>query len=250
VIGPGLRAELLKQRSTPTNAGLLGGMAGLVLFAVLLHGLALPVARIEETTMQLMVFGRGEALAVVFAGLLGAMSMTGDYRHGTIRPSFLVTPRRGRVVAAKVAAGTLAGAAFGLVAGVIAAVAGAVALGSRGVAIQLSADDFALLIAGGTVAAALWAAIGAGVGAAVRDQVPTLIGITAWLLFVEGVLAGDLLSGVDSVRRFAPGAAAAALTGQEPDALLGPLAGLVVLALYAAAAAAIGIVATARRDVA
>jgi hypothetical protein len=79
-------------------------------------------------------------------------------------------------------------------------------------------------------------------------QVPTVVGLCAWLLFAEGLLIGDL-SGVGEVGRLAPGAAAAAVTGQDPDTLLAPAAGLVLLALYAAAAAVAGSVATTRRDV-
>jgi hypothetical protein len=78
--------------------------------------------------------------------------------------------------------------------------------------------------------------------------VPSVVGISAWLLFVEGLLVGDV-AGVADVGRFAPGAAAAAITGQDPDTLLAPAIGLVLLAVYAAAAAVAGSLATVRRDV-
>lgn len=243
------RAELLKQRSTTTNHGLLAGLIGLVLLAVGLHGLGLPAGTIDGTSEQLMVLGRGEVLAALFAGLLGAMSITAEIRHGTIRPTFLVSPRRGRVVAAKVWASALAGAAFGLVAVAAAAVVGIAALRGRGIDVQLDSGDFALLLMGGPAAGALWAAIGVGVGAVVRNQVPTLIGLAAWLLFVEGLLVGDL-AGVGKVGRFAPGAAAEAITGQGSGTLLAPALGLLVLALYALAAGLAGALVTARRDVA
>jgi hypothetical protein len=110
---------------------------------------------------------------------------------------------------------------------------------------QLDGGDYALLIAGGTAASALWAAIGVGIGALVRNQVPTLIGLSAWLLFVEGLFG----EGVMSVGRYAPGLLGMAVSGQEPDTLLAPGLSLLLLALYAAAAAAAGLVATNRRDV-
>jgi ABC-2 type transport system permease protein len=245
-----LRAELLKQRSTRTNVGLLVALLGLVLLAVLLHGFGLPADNVDGRSEQLdVVVGWGEKLGAVFAGLLGAMSITGEIRHGTIRPTFLVTPRRVRVVAAKALASLSVGAGFGLMATALAAAVGSAALGARGIENQLDGGDYALFLAGGTAAAALWAAIGVGVGALIRSQVPTLIGICAWLLFVEGLLVGDL-TGVGDVGRFAPGAAAAAISGQDPDTLLAPAAGLVLLALYAAAASLAGALATDRRDVA
>lgn len=176
------------------------------------------------------------------------MSITAEIRHGTIRPTFLFSPRRGRVVTAKVWVSILVGAGFGLVAGAVAVAAGTATLRARGIDLQLDRSDYVLLVVGGAAAAALWAAIGVGVGALVRNQVPTLIGICAWLLFVEGLLAGDV-GGLGDVGRFLPGSAAAAISGQDPETLLTPAVGLVLLGLYAAATALAGVVATSHRDV-
>jgi ABC-2 type transport system permease protein len=244
-----LRSELLKQRSTGTNLGLLFGMLALVTFAVLLHGFGLPTEHVDSTSDQLtMLFGRGELLGALFAALLGAMSITGEIRHGTIRPTFLVTPRRGRVVAAKVLISMLVGTAFGLIASAVAAGAGTAALGTRDLEIRLNGGDYALFLAGGAAAAALWAAIGVGIGAVVRSQVPTVVGISAWLLFVEGLLVGDIADVAD-VGRFAPGALGMAASGQDPGTLVAPALGLLLLSLYAVAAAVAGWIATTRRDV-
>jgi len=243
-----LRAELLKQRSTRTNLGLLSAMLGLVLLAVLLHGFSIPVEDLGRRSVQLTdIFGRAGMLGTLFAALLGAMSITGEFRHGTIRPTFLVTPQRGRVVAAKVWVSMLTGIAFGLIAASVAAGAGSAALAARGVTIQLDAGDYALLLAGSAAAAAMWAAIGVGVGALIRNQVPATVGICAWLLFVEGLLAGDV-GVVGDVARYLPGALGNAASGQVPPVAPG-LAAL-LLALYAAAAATAGWRATDRRDVA
>jgi ABC-2 type transport system permease protein len=240
-----LRAELLRQRSIPTTVGLFAGMLGLVLLAVVLHGIGLSATSLASSDNQLMVFGRGEFLGALFAALLGAMSITAEARHGTIRPTFLVSPWRGRVIAAKVVVSGLIGAGFGLAASALASAVGAGLLDARGIDVQLDGDDYALLVAGGAAASALWAAIGVGVGAVVREQVPTLIGITAWLLFVEGLFGKNLAD----VSKFAPGTLGMAVSGQEPGTLLAPGISLVLLSLYAAAAAVAGSIATTRRDV-
>jgi hypothetical protein len=195
-----------------------------------------------------MVFGRGEFLGALFAALLGAMSITGEIRHGTIRPTFLVTPSRGRVLAAKVLVSGIIGAGFGLVAGALAAGVGTAALRARGIEVRLDAGDYTLLIAGAAAATALWAAIGVGLGALLRNQVSALVGICAWLLFVEGLLVGDVAD-IAEVGRFAPGAAGEAITGQNPDPLLAPGFGLLVLTLYAIGVTVAGSLATSRRDV-
>ena len=240
-----VRAELLKQRSIPTTVGLFAGMLGLVLLAVVLHGLGLSTESLADADDQLMVFGRGEFLGALFAALLGAMSVTAEVRHGTIRPTFLVTPDRRRVVAAKVVVGALIGAGFGLAASALAAAVGAGALDARAIEVQLDGGDYALLVAGGAAASALWGAIGVGVGAVVRDQVPALIGLAAWLLFVEGLFGENLTD----VSKFAPGTLGMAVSGQEPGTLLAPELSLLLLSLYALAAAVAGSMATTRRDV-
>jgi ABC-2 type transport system permease protein len=243
-----LRAELFKQRTTRTNLGLVAAMLALVLAAVLMHGLLLPAADLAGDDDQLqVVFGWGEVMGALFAALLGAMTFTAEFRHGTIRPTLLVTPRRGRVVAAKLLAGLLIGAAFGLLAAGASAGAASAALAARGIDIQVQASDYAVLVLGTAGAGALWAAIGVGVGAAIRNQVPVLVGICAWLLFVETVLIGDA-NLVGDLGRFTPGALGNAASGQEP--LLAPGLALILLALYATAAVAAGWLATTRRDVA
>ena len=240
-----LRAELLKHRSTFTNLGLFLAMLGLVLLAVLLHALALPADRLEGGSDQVQVFRFGSLLGALFAGLVGALSITGEIRHGTIRATFLITPRRGRVVAAKIVASGLVGIVFGLVAVSVATGVGSAALAVRGIPITLDGSDYTLMPAGGIAAAALWAPLGLGLGALLRNQVATLLAIFLWLFFIENLLI-DFVPGAG---KFAPGAAAAAITGLDPDRLLAPAYGALLLVVYAAAAAAAGSIATLRRDV-
>lgn len=242
-----LRSELFKQRSTRTMLGLFATMIGLVALAVVLHSL-LPIEPLQRHDNQLTILGRGEFLGALFATLLGALSVTTEFRHGTIRPTLLVTPLRGRVIWAKVTTSVLAGAGFGLVAGAVAVAAGLVTLGARGIDLTLDAADYSLLVAGSAVAAALMSAVGVGVGSLVRHQVPAVVGICGWLLFVEGLLAGDLV-GLGGVFKFLPGSAASGITGQQPDVLLAPVVALPVLIAYALAVAAAGAWATSQRDV-
>jgi len=242
---PQLRAELLKLRTTRTTLGLLAAMIGLVLTAIVLHGYGLTTEDLDSASKQLtLLVGWGVVLGALFAGLLGAMSFTGEIRYGTIRPTLLVTPRRGLVIAAKSAASMLGGLAFGLAATAVAAVAASVALTARGIDVRLDAGDYALLIFGGSVASALWAVIGVGVGALVRNQMPAVIGILAWVLFIEG----QLIDNAPNLGRLAPGPLGRAISGMSPDILLAPGVAALLLVHYAVAAAAGGRLATTRRD--
>jgi ABC-type transport system involved in multi-copper enzyme maturation permease subunit len=245
-----LRSELLKQRTTRTTLILLGWMLGLILLVVLLHVFGLNATDLRKAANQPKVYGWGTSIGALFAALLGAISITSEFRTGTIRPTLLVTPNRATVIAAKVAAAALAGILVGLASEVLVSAIASAGLGIRGISITLSGGDFAQMVAGGAFAAALWAAIGIGVGAIVRNQVGAVVGLCVWLLLVESILIGD----VPSAAKFSPGASAGALAGMIQNAsggdLLAPALGALLLAAYAAVAAIAGLTLTNRRDIA
>ena len=241
-------SELLKQRSTRTNLGLLGAMVGLVVLVMALHGLELPVRMLTAEERQVGVLGQGQRFGVLFSAIYGAMSITAEFRHGTIRPTLLVTPRRARVLGAKLIVALLLGTIVGLAAAAVSAMVGTAALTLRGVPIELTTHDYALFLAGAAAGAALWAAIGVGIGAVVRNQIPVFIGLCTWVLFLEGLLFGDI--GLSNIGRFLPGSLAMAATGQDPATLFEPIVALFLLALYTVAASVLGWFAFTRRDVA
>jgi ABC-type transport system involved in multi-copper enzyme maturation permease subunit len=244
-----LRSELLKQRSTRTNLLLLGWMAGLVVLVVALHVLSFSTSSLAQDDNQIKILGLGTSIGALFAALLGALSITGEFRSGTIRPTLLVTPRRTRVIAAKALAALAAGVAIGLLAEALAAGAEAIGLAARGVHIEPAAGDYAQLLAGGALGGALFAAIGVGIGAMVRNQVAALIGLCVWLLFVEPLLLADL----PSVARYAPESAAGAVAGaihsQIADSLTAPALGVLLLVAYAVLSVCAGALLVTRRDV-
>jgi ABC-type transport system involved in multi-copper enzyme maturation permease subunit len=240
-----LRAELLKLRTTRTTVTLLLSMLGLTALIVLLHALTIKTSSLSQAANQPHVFGRGTTIGVLFAALFGAFGFTGEIRHGTIRPTLLANPDRRVVVTAKTIFGALTGLAVGAVAeGLVAAIA-AVAFAARGIPIRIDGGDFAQMMAGGAAAAALWGALGTGLGALVKSQVGVVIG----LLLIENILIGN----VPSVGRFAPAASAGALAGMTPDAgsvsLLAPAVGALLIVAYTALAGSAALAAVARRDV-
>jgi ABC-2 type transport system permease protein len=239
-----LRSELLKQRSTPTTLLLFLAMFGLVAFAVAMHLLALEADQLSTRSHQLEVFQIGTRAGMLFAGLAGAIAITAEIRYGTIRPTFLVTPRRSPVIAAKLAISGLAGIVFGLLAEALMAGAAAVGLAARGIDNQLTGGDYLQLLAGGATAAALWAAIGVGVGALIRNQVGAVVGLCVWMFLIESVSEGF----VPDAARLLPGGVGLALAGNS-DELSAAVGGL-LLVLYAAAASAAGWIETLRRDIA
>jgi ABC-2 type transport system permease protein len=242
-----VRAELLKHRSTGGTLGLALAMLALLVFVVVIHGFGFEKEGLRSIEDQLnVVFAWGDVLSALFGALLGAMSLTTEIRHGTIRPTFLVTPRRSVVMLAKAETTMLLALAFGLIAGGLAAGLGTWVFSARDIPNQLGTGDLVLLLVGSAGSGALWAAIGLGLGAIFRHQVPVVVGLTTWLLLIENLLVGY----AEDVGRLLPGAAAMATAGLNPDVLLAPAAGAAVLIAYAVVLAGAGWLATTRRDVA
>ncbi|HUJ56738.1 MAG TPA: ABC transporter permease [Gaiellaceae bacterium] len=239
-----IRAELLKIRSTRTTLGLVVGMIGLIVLFALLSGLLTKAPNLATSEDQRGILDVGST-AGLFSALAGVMLITSEYRHGTIKPTFLFDPRRSRVLAAKAIAGLLAGIALGLVGVALGFGIGALALHTRGIPFALTGAQTALLIGGALAAVALWGVIGVAVGAIVRSQVGTIIGLLAWGLIIDNLL----FAFVPSVGRYSPNRAENALEGLTAAHLLPAAAGGAVLLAWAAALTIAGILATARRDV-
>jgi ABC-2 type transport system permease protein len=239
-----IRAELLKIRSTRTTVGLVVGMVALVLLFVLLTSLLSHEVDLDSADDQRNLFGIS-SFASLFAALGGILVVTNEFRFGTIRPTFLVTPRRWQVLTAKLAASFLAGLVFAAIAEALDFGIGLLILSARGIPRELGGSGLTQLALGTLAAAGLWGVIGVGVGAVVRNQVGAVIGVLAWLFVVENLLFGL----VPSVGRFTPGRAQDALTGMTTDHLLPAAAGGAVLIAWAAAAFAAGVAATESRDV-
>jgi ABC-2 type transport system permease protein len=241
---PQTRAELLKLRSTRTTIGLVLATAALILLFTLLTGLLSKTTMLNGVDNQRNLLGVG-GVAGVFAAIAGALLITGEYRFGTIRPTLLYTPRRSRVILAKLAAGLLCGVVFGVFGEALSLAIGASLLSERGVAFALGGGDLTLLILGTLAGTALWGSIGVAVGAIVRNQVAAVVGLFAWTLVVENLLFGL----VPSVGRYAPAQAAQALAGLSAPHALSAAAGGGVLVGWVVALAAAALVLTARRDI-
>lgn len=234
-------------RTTRTNLGLVLGLVALVLFGVLAGGFTADSELSVRLNQQELV-GNG-AFAAVFAAMIGVMAMTSEFRHGTIRATFVFMPARVRVVAAKVVSSLLVGAVFGVVGAGLALGVGVLVIRGRGYEVLLNGGDVRRLLLGTVVMSALWAALGVGLGAVVRNQVLAIVGLSAWVFVVE-ILLFQYLPGVG---RYAPGAAGTAMTGDTVGDssvdLLSAASGGLLLAGYTAAFVAAGALVTSRRDV-
>jgi ABC-2 type transport system permease protein len=239
-----LAAEWLKLRTTRLLLGVVpaavgisaAAVAGVVVSADGVHELE----STEGIRRALSVTGSG-ALVVLVAGILVS---AGEYRHGTAADTFLTTPRRERVVAAKLAVG----AGLGLVVGLLtAAAAVAVASGlyaASGTTFPLGDGEGWASLAGTVVYTTLFAVIGVALGTLIRNQVAAVAGALAWIAVVEHILVGF----APSLGRWLPFAAGQAIVRTPIDDLLSPRAGAGLLVLYGAAFALAGLRVATTRD--
>jgi ABC-2 type transport system permease protein len=222
-----IRTELLKLRTMRLTYGLLAVAAALsALFALLEnnragHGQAgvpsLSTAAGLDTVTTVTGF------AMLFAAVLGAIAATGEFRHATATLTYLATPRRSRILAAKAVAAAAVGALFGLAAGLIATGVGLIFASARGDHVALSAAALAGHIGGATVGAAVLAALGAALGSLVRSQLAAVIGIFVWAIVIESIIGGLYTS----VRPYLPYTVATTLAGARlGNAAFGPAHGL------------------------
>jgi ABC-2 type transport system permease protein len=191
-------------------------------------------------------------LAQTVALLAGALSVTGEFRHKTITPAVLITPRRTPLLVAKLIAMAATGLAFGLAATGMAAAITLPLLTVRHIPAGVSGIQAAAIIAGGGVATALSAALGVGVGAIIRSQAGAMVTVLA-LLYVAEPLLGFIPHAGAAVQKYGLGglvAAATHTTGFPGTAqLLGQGTAVLVLAGYAAAVLLAGAALLRHRDI-
>ena len=236
-------SEIFKLRTTRTFYGLVGGALGLVLVIVILVSALVKFSASDRPLNDMMGVA---GLAQAFVLVLGILSVTSEFRHGTITPSLLVVPDRIRLVVAKLFASVLIGLVVGLVA------TGLVALIVKGFG---SARDFNTsgdvlkLVAGGTLATALYAALGVGLGALVRNQVGAIVGSLVYLFVIESLLG--IIPGLDDiVPKYGLGGVGNALSGTDNGTdVLDQLPGGLLFAGYCAAFLVAGLVLMRRRDI-
>lgn len=203
------------------------------------------------------VYTMGVSFGYVFPLVIGALSVTSEFRHRTIDATLLAEPNRLKVIVAKF----IAVLPFGLLYGVV-SVASGTAIGAGAFAIvgepaMLDSTTVWKSLGLGVVALAAWALVGVGFGTALPNQVIVLVAVLGWTQFVEPMLRMGLsfVDALQGITKFFPGAAGDALVGSSiysaagDTELLPPWAGLLMLLSYATIAAIVGWLITLRRDI-
>ncbi|MHB8510620.1 MAG: hypothetical protein ACYDCC_00405 [Actinomycetota bacterium] len=252
-----IRTELLKLRTIRVPLALLAGVAALTAFITSIiasragatiggggpgpHEILPPLNTVTGLTRVVTTTRFG----ALFATVLGVIVSSGEFRHSTSTHTYLASPHRDPVMIAKIIASALFGLAFGLVASGVATGVGLAFVAAKGFHVVLSASTLLRFAAGSALASALLAGAGAAVGTFVRQQVFAVVGVFAWGIVVEEILAGVF----PNQARYFPFQAALGMSGRSVNEL--PFAGAAALLL--GVVALIAIVAsrtTLKRDIA
>ncbi|MGB3764277.1 MAG: ABC transporter permease subunit [Ornithinimicrobium sp.] len=270
-----VRSEVLKYVSTRTAWGLTLGMfvTGLgfsALFgALFVYGNILDGVELSEVAPPLLfariVYTSAIQFGYLLALVIGVLCIGQEYRHHTVTGTFLATPRRSRVIGAKVIALCLIAVVSGAVHVLGSLIGGGILMASAGLPVYPDAGELTKTLLLMLLVLALWTLIGLGVGVLIPNQVAALCLAIAVAWIVEP-LAGFGLTFVSwgqDLSRFFPSQVTAAtldvFTGANDSlrtALGGPAdplgwgAGALVLLGYAAVMALIGLVLTRSRDIA
>jgi ABC-2 type transport system permease protein len=257
-----IRIEWLKLRTMRTGYGLLATATALTaLFA------ALEASRAGNSTSGVASLNTSSGLQTVttvtgwsmmFAAVLGVILASGEFRHQTATLTYLAAPDRRRVLVAKTVVAAGAGLIFGVASALVATGVGIIFVAGRGYHLALGGGPLAGHIVGASVGAALFAAVGVGIGSLFRSQLAGVITVFVWALVIESIIGGLFTS----IRPYLPYTAATTLAGIKlGGAAFGPAHGVSgggPLPFAAAAALVLGVTAlvaamaictTLRRDV-
>ena len=239
-----LRAELLKLRTTRASIGL---VLTLALISAAASAATVGTASLFdlETADFRKELAESAGFASLFSLLFGILLVTTEFRHATATPTFLATPVREVVIAAKTLGAAIAGVALGVMSIAVVYAVALSWLAARESSLDVFDSEAAKAIAGMLGVSVIWGAFGAGVGAVVRNQVGAIVGVLVWFLIAEP-LVGLIF---DDLAPYLPGAAVEALGGTDDPDHMSQSGGLGVSLAYTVGAAALGAISVSRLDV-
>lgn len=243
-----LNAEWIKVRSVRVNIVLACLAAAIPIIIVVLVA-ALEGHPSDQSTQDFIGLITGTmVLTSLLMGVIGALNLTGEFSHGTIRTTFAATPKRRQVLVVKAIVALVSALVFAAVVAVVCVVVGPAILGSRGAPQHLESHHWSALL-GVVLLAGLLALFGYGLGLLIRSSPATVVVFVLWPLLLEGLIALVLrVAGVDDPIRWLPYQRAIQMANPETDGDHGRWAGGIYMGVVVLVIIAVGIFVNERRD--
>lgn len=248
-----VRAELIRMQTVRMTSWLVAAVLGMTVVIVLgtvptEHGPQADIS-LDDPRMLARCVGVSIAFTSVIALVFGILNATQELRFGMTTSVYLVTPRRSRVLLAKLVATALAGLVPAVAVLALSLALGALVINFRDGNVTWS-GQLPEVVVGGLAVMMLYAVLGVAIGALVRNQIVAVVGSLVWLLLVEQLVVQSL----PVIGRWTPtGAGLSVLqlgnSATTKGELLAPWLGALVFAVYAGAITGLAAVVTPRRDV-
>jgi ABC-type transport system involved in multi-copper enzyme maturation permease subunit len=123
-----------------------------------------------------------------FAIIIGIMLMSGEFRHGTSVATFLTAPKRGTVLANKLAIAAIGGALVMVIATASGLLGGWVALQFFDNVAEPSSGVFLNTMIAAVVSGAILGVVGVALGTLVRNQMLAITGSLIYLFVIDPIL--------------------------------------------------------------
>jgi ABC-2 type transport system permease protein len=200
-----IRSEWIKLRTVRMNLILfILAVAFPVIVSVLVASLA-NISDLKVSDVAGLVTGSSVVTALLL-GVVGAVSISAEFAHGTIRPTFAATPQRMRVLVAKAIVTALFAAVAEALVVVFCFVVSSAIASSRGASLSLSGQPEAkAALIGIVVFAVIVSLLGFGIGMVIRNMPAAVAVLILWPLVVENIILAILsAAGVNNPQKFLP----------------------------------------------
>jgi len=218
-------------------------------------GVAIPIGTSDNVDVQEHVRDILTTVAIVPSYVplfvLGVLSVTTEYRYQTITPTVLATPSRARLVTAKLVSTALLGIGYAVLCVALDLAIALPWLSARNITIDLSGHLGAIL--GVFLVLVLFALVGLGAGALLKNQVVAVSVGVAFVLIIDHIVVG--IPGAKHVYPYLLSGATDAITNSATERtvngvqLLSPAAGALVLVVWGVVMAGFGVTVTMNRDI-
>lgn len=201
-----VKAEFRKLTTTQVWFWLLLASIAVTALLVIVQLATRPDPDIQNNVTDIFTAGQ---TAYIGSFVLGILSVTTEFRYQTITPTFLATPSRWALITAKLLTYALVGALYAVACVATTVVIAVPWLSSKGIQYSWGSDHVARALIAIFVIVILYALLGLGVGAFLRNQIVAVTVGVLYLLIIENLLS--VIPYVRSAYPYLPGGGAAAI---------------------------------------
>lgn len=238
-------SEIRKSFSVRAPYSMGAGATLLVAMATASQLLSVEPEKLSGAVHEQTFYHLAAIVLAVFSSIIGVRAFADEFRHGTVVSLFLSQPSKAGILVAKAVAAGMVGASIAVVGLASMTLIALSIAGAKGGSLTFGTADLAAF-SGLVLGMVGWAAIGTAVGALMRHQVASIVGILVWVLVFESTSSGFL----GGISRFLPGQTVLSIADVNQETVLLSLGvAATLLVLYTLVLSVAAVFTLDRRDV-